>query len=100
MGNLQTSKGRITKFKSMDPGMFNVILHNDDVTTFDFVIMILKRIFRKSEEDATALTMKVDREGSAVAGTYTYDIACSKMMTSMNLAKLNGFPLRLTVEEA
>ena len=70
--------------------MYNVIMHNDDVTTMDFVVYVLVRIFRKSEEDAETLMLKVHNEGSAVVGTYSQDIAQSKA---------NNYPLKLTIEE-
>lgn len=74
-------------------------MHNDDVTTMDFVVMVLKRIFRKSEQDAESTMLKIHHEGSAVAGTYFRDIAKSKAEYTMALARTNGFPLKLTIEE-
>ena len=71
----------------------------DDVTTMDFVVYVLVRIFRKSEEDAETLMLKVHNEGSAVVGTYSQDIAQSKANYTMNLAKANNYPLKLTIEE-
>jgi ATP-dependent Clp protease adaptor protein ClpS len=79
--------------------MYNVIMHNDDVTTMDFVVYVLVRIFRKSEDDAETLMLKVHNEGSAIVGTYSQDIAQSKANYTMNLAKANNFPLQLTIEE-
>lgn len=79
--------------------MFNVIMHNDDVTTMDFVVHVLISIFRKSEEDAEETMMRVHYEGSAVVGTYSRDIAESKVEKATSLARLNGFPLKLTIKE-
>ena len=79
--------------------MYNVIMHNDDVTTMDFVVYVLVKIFRKSEEDAETLMLKVHNEGSAIVGTYSQDIAQSKSNYTMNLAKANNYPLKLTIEE-
>lgn len=79
--------------------MYNVVMHNDDVTTMDFVVHILVSIFRKSPQDAETLMLKVDREGSAVAGTYYKDIAESKKNKATAEARKNGFPLLLTIEE-
>ena len=74
------------------PKLYKVVLLNDDYTTFDFVIEILKTIFHKSEEEAINLTLKVDREGSAVVGVYPYEIAHT-------LARSAGYPLRARIEE-
>ena len=81
------------------PKLYKVILLNDDYTTFDFVIEILKTVFRKTEEEAINLTLKVDREGSAVVGVYPYEIAQMKVEKTHTLARYAGFPLRAKIEE-
>lgn len=80
--------------------MYNVIMHNDDVTTMEFVVKVLKDIFRKSAQEAETLMLKIHHEGAAIAGTYYKDIAMSKMNLTMGLARENGFPLQLTIEKA
>lgn len=82
-----------------EPRRYKVIIHNDDFTTMEFVVMVLKQVFLKSEEDANALMLKVHHSNKAVAGVYTYDIAVSKARKATNMAREQGFPLRLTVEE-
>lgn len=82
-----------------EPGKYKVILHNDDKTTFDFVIFILTTVFNKSLKDATQLTLHVHERGQAVAGIYTYQIAEMKVEESVTLARRAGFPLVLTAEE-
>ena len=81
------------------PKLYRVILLNDDYTTFDFVIEILKTVFNKSEEEAINLTLKVDREGSAVVGVYPYEIAEIKVNRVHSLARAAGYPLRARIEE-
>ena len=81
------------------PKLYKVILLNDDYTTFDFVIEILKSVFYKTEEEAINLTLKVDREGSAVIGVYPYEIAQMKVNKTHSLARAAGFPLRAVIEE-
>ena len=100
MAKTQKKGSKQTRFKMKEPSMYNVIMHNDNVTTMDFVVMVLQRIFHKNEEDAEVIMLKVHNEGSAIAGTYSKDIAVSKANFTMSLAKQNGFPLRLTTEEA
>lgn len=95
---IQNSHNVETQFT--EPRRYNVILHNDDVTTMDFVVMILQRVFRKDADQAQKLMLRVHREGQAVAGTYSYDIAVSKVEMVRTMAKSEGFPLRLTIEEA
>lgn len=81
-----------------EPRRYKVIIHNDDFTTMEFVVMILKEVFFLSEENAQALMLQVHHSDKAVVGIYTYDIALSKARKATNMARENGFPLRLTVE--
>ena len=81
-----------------EPRRYKVIIHNDDFTTMEFVVMVLKQVFFLSEEHAQALMLKVHHSSYAVVGIYTYDIAVSKAKKATNMARENGFPLRLTVE--
>ena len=81
------------------PKLYRVVLLNDDYTTFDFVIEILKTVFHKSEDEAINLTLKVDREGSAVVGVYPYEIAQMKVEKTHTLARSAGYPLRAKIEE-
>jgi ATP-dependent Clp protease adaptor protein ClpS len=97
--HIKTSNSKHTQFKIKEPPMYNVIMHNDDVTTMDFVVYVLVKIFRKSEQDAETIMLKIHNEGSAIVGTYSQDIAQSKANYTMNLAKANNFPLKLTIEE-
>ena len=92
--------GRQTKAKMKRPSMYNVVMHNDDETTMDFVVMVLATVFHHSQEDAEALMLTVHVEGKAIVGTYCRYIASAKANHFMILARKNGFPLLLTVEEA
>lgn len=82
---------QILKIKK--PPLYNVILHNDDVTTFDFVILVLMEIFNKNQEDATALTIQIHEQGTAIAGTYPYEVAITKKQITDINSKRNNFPL-------
>ena len=81
-----------------EPKRFKVLLHNDDFTTMDFVVKVLKQVFVLTGEKAEALMMKVHKEGKAAVGLYTYDIAASKARRVSNMAREEGFPLRVTIE--
>ncbi|MBR4223572.1 MAG: ATP-dependent Clp protease adaptor ClpS [Oscillospiraceae bacterium] len=83
-----------------EPKQYNVIMLNDDFTTMDFVVQVLIDIFHKDPLTAEALMLDVHRKGRAVVGCYTYDIACTKIKTAMDRARAEGFPFRMTVEEA
>ena len=81
-----------------EPRRYKVIIHNDDFTTMDFVVEVLKTAFFYSDEKAEALMLQVHHANKAVVGIYTYDIAVSKANKATNMAREKGFPLRLTVE--
>lgn len=84
---------------SKEPGKFKVIVCNDDVTPMEFVIAMLVAIFRHSEKSAYDLTMSIHTTGSAVAGTYTFEIAEQKSIDATNLARAHGWPLIIKIEQ-
>lgn len=90
--------GRL-KTRLEEPNMYKVIMHNDDFTTMEFVVEVLKSVFFKSQADAENLMMQVHRSGSAIVGLYTYDIATSKVMKATRMAREQGFPFKLTCEK-
>ena len=96
---LQRSPNLKVKEKTKTPSKYNVVFHNDDVTTMEFVIDVLISIFRKDKNTATRIMLKVHTEGKGVAGTYTYDIATTKAHEATTLARSHSFPLLITVEE-
>lgn len=82
------------------PSMYKVILHNDDKTTFDFVIAVLTGIFHRTLEDAVALTLAIHETGQGIAGSpYTREVAEEKTNEVLNFSRANGFPLTATFEE-
>lgn len=82
------------------PKMYNVILHNDNKTTMEFVIHVLTHIFHKTLDDAYALTLLIHETGQGIAGgPYTQEIAEEKTHETIQSARLNNFPLTVTFEE-
>lgn len=84
--------------KLKKPPLYKVLLHNDDYTTREFVVLILRDIFRLSDSDAVQVMMHVHNTGIGVAGVYTHEVAEAKVDKSMNLARKFEFPLQLTIE--
>ncbi len=82
------------------PKMFSVIMHNDDITTMDFVVEVLTKIFHKDLVEASNIMMEVHNNGKGVAGTYTYDIAITKKIQAEQMSHEKGFPLKLSLDEA
>ena len=88
------------KIKLQEPAKYDVILLNDDVTTYDFVIKVLKQIFHKTDEQAMALTKHIHEKGSGVVGTYLYEIAEQKGIETTLLAREEGYPLQVKVQKS
>ena len=98
--SLQGETRENTKIRIREPKHYKVIMHNDDFTTMEFVVEILKDIFHKDEMEAERLMLMVHECGKAAVGTYPYDLAASKVRSAATRAKAAGFPFRMTVEEA
>ena len=82
------------------PNMYKVILHNDDTTTFEFVIAVLTRIFHREMDEAVELTKVIHEQGQGIAGApYTKEVAEEKTLETLTFSRANGFPLTATFEE-
>jgi len=81
------------------PSMYRVILHNDNYTSMDFVVMILSDIFHKNQNEAEAIMLIIHEKGKGLCGVYTKEIAYTKSNQVKILAKAEGFPLLTTVEK-
>ena len=86
------------KSKSKRPPLYVVVMHNDDYTTVDFVMMVLMGVFHKSFEEAFVLMQEVHQLGKGRAGVYPYDVAQTKAAQVRQLAELHEMPLRMSVE--
>ena len=82
------------------PKEYHVFLLNDDYTPMEFVIDILINIFHKTYQESEAIMLAVHEKGKGLCGTYSHEIAETKVMQVSKLAKENGFPLKATMEEA
>ena len=78
-----------------EPRQYKVIFYNDDFTTMEFVAHVIQVVFGKPSNDAVLLMLKVHREGQAVIGVYTYDVAMSKASTATTMARNQGYPLKI-----
>lgn len=81
------------------PKLWKVVLLNDDVTPMELVIEILTEIFQHDEHNAKEIMLEVHNTGSGVAGAYIYEIAEQKGLEATAVARANGYPLRIQVEE-
>ncbi|MDA1309863.1 MAG: ATP-dependent Clp protease adapter ClpS [Proteobacteria bacterium] len=88
------------KLKTKKPAMYKVIMLNDDYTPMEFVIHVLERFFSKNREEATKIMLHVHQRGVGVCGTFTYEVAETKVTQVMDFARQHQHPLQCTVEKA
>lgn len=81
------------------PKMYKVLLLNDDFTPMEFVVLVLRRFFAKSEEESTKIMLDVHKKGSGLAGVYTLEMAEMKVMQVNQFARQNQHPLKCTLEQ-
>ncbi len=81
-----------------EPPLYRVLLLNDDYTTMDFVVDVLKCVFKKSDADAHRIMLNVHRNGFGVCGIYPRQIAETKIDAVDSLSREKGFPLKCTME--
>jgi ATP-dependent Clp protease adaptor protein ClpS len=88
------------RIRTQKPRQYKVVLHNDNYTTMEFVVVVLIKFFHKSETEATHVMLTVHHKGSGVAGVYSKDVAETKVHQVTSFAQDNGMPLKLTAEPA
>jgi ATP-dependent Clp protease adaptor protein ClpS len=87
-----------TERKLKKPPRYKVLLHNDDFTTREFVVEVLRTVFHRPEPEAVQIMLHVHNNGVGVAGVYTYEIAEMKVRTVEALARQREYPLMLSIE--
>lgn len=87
------------KLNIAEPPQYRVIYINDEQTSMQFVIETLVEIFNYDEGAAEALTARVHEEGSAVVAVLPYEMAEQKGIEVTLLARNNGFPLQVKIEQ-
>lgn len=88
-----------TKPKTKKPSLYRVLLLNDDYTPMEFVIHVLERFFQKDREAATRIMLHVHNHGVGECGTYTYEVAETKVTQVMDFARQHQHPLQCVMEK-
>ena len=81
------------------PALWKVIFLNDDKTPMELVIELLTGIFKHTESKAKEITLEIHETGSSIVGIYPFEIAEQKGIEATTIARQNGSPLRITVEQ-
>ena len=94
----RTKTKTATKTKTQRPPLYKVILLNDDYTPREFVVQVLKAVFRMGEETAYRVMLTAHRRGACVIAVFTRDVAETKAKEATELGKSKGYPLFFTTE--
>jgi ATP-dependent Clp protease adaptor protein ClpS len=94
----QSGVATIKKEKLQAPRMYKVIMHNDDYTTMEFVILVLQKFFNKNSAEAHSIMLEVHTRGFGVCGIFTFEVAESKVAKVIKYARENGHPLKCSTE--
>ena len=87
-----------TREKIDKPRMWKILLHNDNYTTMDFVVLVLVSVFHKKQTEAIRIMLDVHRKGVGVVGSYTYAVAETKVARVAAMAREAEYPLMCTME--
>ncbi len=90
--------GTMLRERVKQPRRYNVVLHNDNFTPMEFVVMVLESIFRRTKAESTRIMLTVHNDGAGIAGTYSREVAETKAASTVQLARDEGYPLLLTTE--
>ncbi|MFT3973078.1 MAG: ATP-dependent Clp protease adapter ClpS [Amaricoccus sp.] len=80
------------------PKVFKVLLLNDDYTPREFVVSILRAVFRMSTDQANGVMLAAHQRGLCVVAVYTREIAETKATRATDMAQREGYPLLFTIE--
>ncbi len=87
------------KIKLQEPGLWDVIFLNDNITTMEFVIKVLKQIFGKTQEQAENITKQIHDQGQGIVGSYVHEVAEQKGIETTLIARQENFPLQVKVKK-
>jgi ATP-dependent Clp protease adaptor protein ClpS len=68
------------------------------VDVFD-VVIVLRKYFNKSVEEATRIMLHVHNHGVGECGVYTYEVAETKVTQVMDFARKHQHPLQCIMEK-
>ncbi len=93
-----TKPRTLPKTKTQRPKLWKVILLNDDYTPREFVVLVLKAVFRMNESEAYRVMITAHQKGACVIAVFTKDVADTKAKEATELGQQNGYPLYFTTE--
>ena len=77
----------------------HVVLRNDDHTTMDLVVRVLREAFALPEAEAVALMRAIHETGKSIVGRFALDAAREKVRAARAIAAEQGAPLWIGLED-
>ncbi|MCB8984297.1 MAG: ATP-dependent Clp protease adaptor ClpS [Ardenticatenaceae bacterium] len=77
---------------------YRVLIHNDEVTPYDFVVLILQKIFQLTSLEAEHVTFVAHTAGIAYVTTLPRAEAQKRVGKAHFAASLEGYPLTFSIE--
>lgn len=98
--NTRHDEETVTKPRTVavPPKKYKVLMHNDDYTSMDFVVIMLVSVFGKNPHEAFKIMLRIHHEGVGMCGVFPKQIAETKVKTVHDQARKNGYPLRCSIE--
>jgi ATP-dependent Clp protease adaptor protein ClpS len=88
-----------TETKTERPPLYKVILLNDDYTPREFVVVVLKAVFRMNRDQAHGVMLTAHMRGACVVAVFTREVAETKAQQATDMGQREGYPLRFTTEK-
>lgn len=98
MSDVELKPKQATRAKTERPRLYKVILLNDDFTPREFVVTVLKAVFRMTEGEALGVMLTAHRRGACVVAVFTREVAESKASQGTDRGRQAGYPLTFTTE--
>lgn len=81
-----------------EPAMYQIYMHNDDFTPMEFVVSVLEAFFNMETTMATSVMFQIHTEGKALCGTFSKDVAETKVDQVGEYARRHEHPLLCSIE--
>lgn len=88
-----------TSRKNQETEKYKVVAYNDDYTSVEFVIGLMKGLFAMDDDTARRVTMQIHQQGAGVCGIYPKAVAEEKVALGTRLAEAEDFPLQLEASQ-
>lgn len=96
--NHQTAPTAGSREETRQPPLYQVLMHNDDYTTMEFVVEVLEAVFHMTPTEASRVMLHIHFKGVGRCGVYPFEIAETKLARVHSLARSQGYPLRCTLD--